>query len=51
MSKKKNDPRWQFGAVDVSTGVDDGFMLNTDFEVFYDLKLVRKSLQYSNENV
>ena len=32
-------PKWQFNGVNKTNGQNAGFMLNTDFEVFYNLTL------------
>jgi hypothetical protein len=40
VSPPNTTPKWQFNGVNATDGSDAGFMLNTDFELFYNLTLV-----------
>jgi len=39
MARPNSTPKWQFNGVNATDGSNAGFMLNTDFELFYNLTL------------
>ncbi len=42
VSAPNKTPKWQYNGINATDGSDAGFMLNTDFELFYNVTLVTK---------